>query len=152
MTGKFKGLDSEALLGYNAGMRGKKSSVYDGGHRVPFFIHWPKGNLVGGKDIGTLAAHIDVLPTLADLCGIPVPNEYDLDGLSLKPLLTDSSSRWNRDHHIVQYLGGPYGSAMPPKPLDFSVVMTERWRLVNSGGEFLKGKIDRDSSNRRQSP
>ena len=27
---------------FNAGMRGKKGSHYDGGHRVPFFIHWPK--------------------------------------------------------------------------------------------------------------
>ena len=43
---KFKGLDSLPLRGYNAGMRGKKSSVYEGGHRVPFFIHWPKGCLL----------------------------------------------------------------------------------------------------------
>jgi arylsulfatase A-like enzyme len=45
---KFQGLDSEAIRGYNAGMRGKKSSIYEGGHRVPFFIHWPKGGLTGG--------------------------------------------------------------------------------------------------------
>lgn len=31
---------------YNAGMRGSKSQLWDGGHRVPFFIRWPKGNLV----------------------------------------------------------------------------------------------------------
>ena len=42
--GKFDGLDSEPSRGFNAGMRGKKSSVYDGGHRVPFFVHWPDGN------------------------------------------------------------------------------------------------------------
>jgi len=135
--GKFKGLDSEALAGYNAGMRGKKSSVYDGGHRVPFFIHWPKGGLTGGKDIETLAAHIDVLPTLADLCGIPVPKSYDSDGLSLKPLLEDAGEAWPRNHHVVQYHGGAGGQAMPPGPLAFSVVLTERWRLVNSGKQFL---------------
>ena len=28
---------------YNAGMRGRKGSEYEGGHRVPFFLHWPKG-------------------------------------------------------------------------------------------------------------
>ncbi len=28
---------------FNAGMRGKKGSQYDGGHRVPFFLHWPQG-------------------------------------------------------------------------------------------------------------
>jgi arylsulfatase A-like enzyme len=134
---KFKGLDSEALLGYNAGMRGKKSSVYDGGHRVPFFIHWPKGKLTGGKDIDTIGAHIDVLPTLADLCGLSVPDTYNPDGLSLKPLLYATNPAWPRDHHVVQYHGGAYGKAMPPGPLAYSVVMTERWRLVNSDGQFL---------------
>ncbi|MDF7824773.1 arylsulfatase [Pontiellaceae bacterium B12227] len=135
--GKFKGLDSEPLVGYNAGMRGKKSSVYDGGHRVPFFIYWPKGNLTGGRDIETMSAHIDVLPTLADLCGIPVPAEYDLDGISLKTLLYGSKEPWVRDHHVVQYHGGAYGKAMPPGPLAYSTVLTERWRLVNSDGQFL---------------
>eukprot|EP00752_Nemacystus_decipiens_P015117 g13469.t1 len=134
---KFKGLDSEALTGFNAGMRGKKSSVYDGGHRVPFFIHWPDGGLIGGKDIDTLAAHIDVLPTLAELCGIKVTGEYEPDGLSLKPLLTASEGPWPREHLVIQYLGGAYGRGMPPQPYEFSVVLTERWRLVNSGGQEL---------------
>ena len=134
---KFKGLDSEALLGYNAGMRGKKSSVYDGGHRVPFFVYWPQGGLTGGRDIDTLAAHIDVLPTLADLCGIPVSDAFKPDGISLKPLLEGSKEPWPREHHVVQYHGGAYGRAMPPGPLAYSTVLTERWRLVNSDGQFL---------------
>ena len=32
-------------LGFNAGMRGTKTSEYDGGHRVPFIIKWKKGGL-----------------------------------------------------------------------------------------------------------
>lgn len=135
--GKFKGLDSEPLVGYNAGMRGKKSSVYDGGHRVPFFIHWPGGGLNGGKDIDTLAAHIDVLPTLADLCGIPVSKEYKPDGISLKPLLSGSEKPWPRDHHVVQFLGGAYAKEFPPRPFAYSAVITRRWRLVNSDGQHL---------------
>ncbi|MEI6892412.1 MAG: arylsulfatase [Pontiella sp.] len=135
--GKFKGLDSEPYIGYNAGMRGKKSSVYDGGHRVPFFIYWPKGGLTGGRDIDTLAAHIDVLPTLADLCNIPISADYDPDGISLKPLLKGSDQIWKRKHHVLQYHGGAYGKALPPGPLAYSVVLTERWRLVNSEGQAL---------------
>ena len=134
--GKFRGLDSEPTIGFNAGMRGKKSSVYDGGHRVPFFIHWPNGGLTGGKDIDTLAAHIDVLPTLAELCGIEVTKEYDLDGVSLKPLL-DGSKEWKRKHLVVQFLGGAGGNALPSKPYEFTAVLTERWRLVNSGEQGL---------------
>ncbi|MDA7866156.1 arylsulfatase, partial [Akkermansiaceae bacterium] len=130
---KFQGLDSEARSGFNAGMRGKKSSIYDGGHRVPFFIHWPQGGLVGGRDIDTLAAHIDVLPTLADLCGIPLPKDDAPDGLSLKPLLEGAKDPWPRKHHIVQFHGGAGGGALPPQPFAHSVVMSERWRLVNHG-------------------
>lgn len=135
--GKFKGLDSEALIGYNAGMRGKKSSVYDGGHRVPFFMHWPKGGLQGGRDIDTLAAHIDVLPTLADLADIKVPESFDLDGLSLGPLLEQSDQPWSRDHLVIQFHGGARATAFPLKPLENSVVLTERWRWVNSTEQAL---------------
>ena len=135
--GKFQGLDSEPRLGYNAGMRGKKSSVYDGGHRVPFFIRWPKGDLNGGRDIRALAAHIDVLPTLADLCGIPVSDDYEPDGVSLKPLLYDSDQPWARDHHVIQFHGGAGATRLPSKLFEYTVVMTERWRLVNSNGQSL---------------
>lgn len=131
---KFRGLDSRPQVGYNAGMRGKKSSVYEGGHRVPFFIHWPSGGLSGGKDIETLAAHIDVLPTLADLCDIPVSNDYKPDGVSLKPLLVGSDQAWGRDHHVVQYHGGAGATSLPSKPFEYTVVLSERWRLVESNG------------------
>ncbi len=134
---EFGPLDSLPVRGYNAGMRGRKSSVFEGGHRVPFFIYWPKGGLTGGKDIDTLAAHIDVLPTLAELCDIQIPDTFDEDGISLKPLLDGNEETWKRTHHVVQYHGGAYGNAMPPGPLAYSVVMTERWRLVSSDGRYL---------------
>ena len=77
------------------------------------------------------------MPTLADLCGISVPEGYDPDGLSLRPLLEGEADEWPRDHLIEQYIGGAYAKAFPPKPYEYTVVMTERWRLVNSDGEFL---------------
>jgi arylsulfatase A-like enzyme len=135
--GNFKGLDSEPTIGFNANMRGKKSSVYDGGHRVPFFIHWPAGGLTGGKDIETLAAHIDVLPTLADLCGIPVSEAYKPDGVSLKPLLTETETPWPRQNHVLQFHGGAGATDLPSQPFVYSTVLTERWRLVNSDGQHL---------------
>ncbi|NNE90541.1 MAG: arylsulfatase [Verrucomicrobiales bacterium] len=134
---KFNGLTSLPTLGYNAGMRGKKSSVYEGGIRVPFFIHWPKGGLTGGRDIDTLAAHIDVLPTLADLCKIPVSEDYAPDGLSLKPLLDGAKYDWPRNHLVEQYLGGAHARALPPGPFDYTVIMTEQWRLVSSDEQKL---------------
>ncbi|MBU2950885.1 arylsulfatase [Tamlana agarivorans] len=128
--GKFKGLDSESIQGYNAGMRGKKSSIYEGGHRVPFFIYWPKGKLTGGRDINALAAHIDVLPTLADLCGISVPETHHPDGISFKTVLENPKSKASRNHLIVQFQGGAYFKT-DPKPWDDSCIIKDDWRLIN---------------------
>lgn len=127
---RFNGLTSEAIEGYNAGMRGKKSSVYEGGHRVPFFIHWPAGGIDGGRDLSTIAAHIDVLPTLAELCDVPVPDRHQPDGVSFAPQLRDAKAPSHRDHLIVQYQGGPHFSAAP-KPWEFTCVLRDRWRLID---------------------
>lgn len=70
---------------YIAGMQGKKGSVFRGGVRVPFFIHYPK--LSEPKQINTTAAHIDILPTLADICSAKLPLDRKIDGQSLLPLL-----------------------------------------------------------------
>jgi hypothetical protein len=52
--------------GYNAGMRGGKQSMYEGGHRVPCFIRWPDGQIGSrpGRDVEQLTAHFDLFPTL----------------------------------------------------------------------------------------
>lgn len=71
---------------YIAGMRGKKSSVYQGGVRVPSFWYYPKA-FNTPRDIKTPAAHYDVLPTIAELCGATIPKDRKMDGQSLLPLL-----------------------------------------------------------------
>ena len=142
---KFEGLTSEAIQGFNAGMRGKKSSIYEGGHRVPFFMYWPAGGLVGGRDITSLTAHIDVLPTLADLCGIKVPSSHGLNGISFADLLKDSHASGHRDHLVVQFQGGPYFRAMP-KAWEYACVLKDHWRLID-GKELYD--LARDPAQRR---
>ncbi len=137
-------LNSEAVEGFNAGMRGKKSSIYDGGHRVPFFIHWPNGGLVDGRDVDTLAAHLDVLPTLADLCGLPVPASHQPDGRSFAAQLRDAAAPPHRDHLLIQFHGGP-GFDTSPAPWAFSAVLADRWRLID--GEKLYD-IEKDPAQR----
>lgn len=69
---------------YVAGMRGLKGTVYRGGVRVPFLIRYPplkKTNI----DIETTAAHIDVFPTIAGICKVPLPENVKLDGVNLIP-------------------------------------------------------------------
>jgi arylsulfatase A-like enzyme len=78
---------------YNAGMLGLKGSVYEGGIRVPCFIRWP-GKFEAGRKVGTLAAHIDMVPTLVEACGVKPPRRAKLDGASLLPLLRGEHPNW----------------------------------------------------------
>lgn len=133
-------LNSEAVQGFNAGMRGKKSSIYEGGHRVPFFIHWPKGGLVGGRDIPALSAHIDVLPTLAELCGISVPNSHRPDGVSFAAQLKVPNAPARRKRHVIQFQGGPYFRGAPEK-WAFSCALQDSWRLID-GKELYDLRAD----------
>jgi len=76
---------------YLAGMRGKKSLVYQGGVRVPCFWHFPK-LFNGNRDINTPTSHYDVMPTLAEICGGKIPTDRIIDGKSLLPLLTNKAT------------------------------------------------------------
>jgi arylsulfatase A-like enzyme len=72
---------------YVAGMRGLKGSVYRGGVRVPFYIRYPdskKSNI----EIEAVAAHIDILPTIAAICNTKLPEGTKIDGSDLMPLIT----------------------------------------------------------------
>ena len=129
-------LDADGFVtgGYNAGMRGKKGSEYDGGHRVPLFIHWPAGGLDQGRDVTQLTANVDVMPTLLELCGIQDDHAYD--GTSIAPLLYGRQEGWP-DRVMVT------DSQRLARPIKWrkSAAMTGRWRLIN-GGELYDMQVD----------
>ena len=111
---------------FNAGLRGKKLSLYDGGHRVPLFIRWPAGKLRAAGDITALTQVQDVLPTLLDLCGVAKPAAVKFDGTSLAGLLRDANATLSDRKLTIQF------SRMDdsrPKPGD-AVVLWKRWRWV----------------------
>jgi len=122
---------------YNAGMRGMKGSLHEGGSRVPFFVRWP-GRIKPNAVIERIAAHIDLLPTIAELCEVRMPETAPLDGRSLVPLLTGRTDRlsdrmiftrmpgWRR---LVGYVD-PVIIDLQPFP---GAVRTQRWRMVNDG-------------------
>jgi len=118
--------DNGTSSGSSAGMRGKKGSQYDGGHRVPCFIRWPGGGIGGGRDVPQLAAHLDLLPTLAQLCGIEPPQGVKLDGTSLAPLLEGKTADWPRRTLVVESQRIEH-----PEKWRKSAVMTRRWRLID---------------------
>ncbi|MFT5108805.1 MAG: arylsulfatase A-like enzyme [Verrucomicrobiales bacterium] len=79
---------------WNAGMSGGKGSTMDGGHRVPFFMHWPAGELNSGRDIDALTSGLDLRPTLEELCGLKRTKFAPEDGKSLVPLLRGMTPDW----------------------------------------------------------
>ena len=112
---------------HNSGMSRGKGSNYDGGHRVPFFLHWKDGNLNVGKDVSKLSAHIDILPTLVELCGLkPIEESYKLDGKSLVPLLKDPNAAW-ADRTITT----DSQRIRDPQMWRNCSTMTQKWRLLN---------------------
>lgn len=78
---------------YVAGMRGRKGSVYRGGVRVPFYMRYP-ALFEEDKEIETTAAHIDILPTLSQLCKVELPKGRIIDGKNLLPLLQGEEVEW----------------------------------------------------------
>jgi arylsulfatase A-like enzyme len=59
---------------FNAGMRGRKGSAHEGGTRVPLFVRWP-GVIPSGTVIRPIAKHVDLFPTLRELCGLMTGDE-----------------------------------------------------------------------------
>ncbi|MEM1138167.1 MAG: arylsulfatase, partial [Bacteroidota bacterium] len=78
---------------YVGGMRGRKGSVFRGGVRVPFYLRYPKLSQ-GNKDVAETSAHIDILPTLSQLCNVPLPKDRIIDGKSLLPLIKNPQAYW----------------------------------------------------------
>jgi arylsulfatase len=77
---------------YVAGMKGRKGNVYQGGVRVPFYLRYP-ASFSKDKDIELAAAHIDILPTLASMCKVSLP-EKEIDGQNLLPLMLGKEIGW----------------------------------------------------------
>lgn len=122
---------------FNDEMRGQKGSEYDGGHRVPFFIHWPGGGLVGGRDVPMITSYVDVVPTLLDLCGAAAPKSVKFDGVSIRSLLYNQDVASWPDRILVT------DSQRVRDPIKWrkSSVMTDQYRLIN-GKELYDIKQD----------
>ncbi len=109
---------------WNAGLRGAKTTYYEGGHRVPCWIRWPAGRLVGPRDIDVPTQMQDLLPTLLELCEVPRPAAASFDGISLATLLR------NRDHSLPDRMLVVQYSRATLQKWECAVIWN-RWRLVH---------------------
>ncbi len=81
--------------GRNEPLRGKKTSVYEGGIRVPFAIRWP-GRIAAGQTTSQLGMSMDILPTLLAAARLSTPTGRKLDGVNLLPVLEGKVSPFSR--------------------------------------------------------
>jgi arylsulfatase A len=108
---------------YDGGMKGRKGSIDEGGVRVPLFVRWP-GRIEPGTRVEKIAAHIDMFPTLVELCGVPMPETLPQDGRSLAPLLRGDTGRWpDRKLYTIRCRSGRAQDII-------GSVRTQRWRAV----------------------
>lgn len=123
---------------FNAGMRGKKTTYYDGGHRTICFIRWPAGNIGSPRDISYTSQIQDIYPTLLGLCKLSPPTNMRFDGISLAPLLQGKNNSLPDRKIIVQY-------GQNPKKYE-SCVLWNQWRLVH-GKELYDSREDPSQKN-----
>ncbi len=90
---------------YSSGfLRGYKSDVWEGGHRVPFIVKW-SGKVKPGSSSSQLVHQADLIATIADILGAPLPANAGEDSFSLLPLLKGGKNPV-REHAVSTSSGG----------------------------------------------
>jgi arylsulfatase A-like enzyme len=87
--------------GNSGGFREGKGTAWEGGHRVPFIVSWPKV-IKGGTICNNMVASMDVLPTLMNICGAKQPKNK-IDGVDIMPLFKQTADANPRDEFVYYY-------------------------------------------------
>ena len=102
--------------------RDGKRSIYEGGHRVPFFVRWP-AKIKAGMNWGQPICQTDLLSTFAEMLDQPLPDSAGEDSVSFYPVLLGQSPSSNRAPIIHHSIGG-----------DFAI-RDGQWKLVMETGK-----------------
>jgi arylsulfatase len=121
---------------FNAGMKGGKTTLWEGGHRVPCFVRWPAGNLRAAGDVNGLTEAQDILPTLVELLGLDGAARATVDGISLADVLRGRAEVPEDRSLVINYSRMPFiamrtapDSAAVPRR-EGAAVLWKRWRLL----------------------
>ncbi len=121
--------DLERLGHFPSGpLRGYKSDVWDGGHRIPFVVRWP-GVVAVGSTCHRVIAQADIVATCAEIVGTELPPTAAEDSVSLLPLLRDPrTTDWSRPPVVHQSAQGMFAIRQGP------------WKLIVGQGSGGWGK------------
>ncbi|HCD53373.1 MAG TPA: N-acetylgalactosamine-6-sulfatase [Balneolaceae bacterium] len=99
-------------------LREGKQFTFEGGMRVPTVAMW-KGKIVAGKVYEDLATQMDWFPTIAQMVGVPVPDDREIDGKDLSAVLFSDGERdgdtffYFDDMELQAYRSGDYKVKKP---------------------------------------
>jgi arylsulfatase A-like enzyme len=113
-------------------LRGYKADIWDGGHRVPFFVRWP-GKVKAGSQSDQLICHTDFMATCAEILGVKLPDTAAEDSMSLLPALLGTENAVSRQSVIHHSINGRFA------------VREVRWKLClcpGSGGWGKPGDVE----------
>jgi arylsulfatase A-like enzyme len=123
----------------SAQFRGYKSDIWDGGHRVPFFVRWP-GKVKAGSRSAQLICHTDFMATCAELLGAKLPDNAAEDSVSLLPALFGKETAPLREAVVHHSIHGMFSIRQGP------------WKLELCAGSGGWGKPGEADAKRRGSP
>ena len=106
----------------NLHWRGTKADVWEGGHRVPFFIRWKKGGIEAGTQVQRVTCHTDIFATIAEAVGKPVPAGSAQDSFSFLPAARGKAETKPRPGVINHSASGIFAIRRGP------------WKLVAGSG------------------
>jgi arylsulfatase A-like enzyme len=123
--------------GFNGGLRGWKGTPYEGGTRQFCFIRWPT-QFKAGLKVDRITSHVDLTPTLLDLCDVSKPPRVNFDGRSLAPLLRGEEVAWLDRTLVAQWHRGD----IPERYRSFAI-RSQDWKLVQPlGRETWNGQTE----------
>ncbi|NIJ45669.1 arylsulfatase A-like enzyme [Wenyingzhuangia heitensis] len=109
-----------------------KGSIFDGGHKVPFFVHWPN-KIRSNSHYKYQISSLDLYPTLVDLAGGSIPSGKKLDGKSfMDKLIAGEELRPNDPLYVLRPLNGFHAISIHSNP--YKAVKrskNSKWELYN---------------------
>lgn len=119
------GLDQKGNPTENFPLREGKGHPYEGGIRVPNIVQW-KEKIPAGATTDYPISSIDVMPTVADLCATPLPNELTIDGVSLAADLLSGGRNPPAERPLIWHFPHYRGNISP-----YSIIRRGPWKLLH---------------------
>ena len=117
---KVQGFHESSHLA-NGQLRGTKADVWEGGHRVPFFVRW-KNHAASEKRISNTICHVDLLATCAEVAGAEFDRSASEDSFSFTKLIENDVANYTRPPVILHSSGGTFA------------IRDGKWKLVMGSG------------------